>query len=68
MGIVGLCIVSNNGLESTVVLEEFGLRGHWICKNCSGSSSEGLPTGQESDKGYIEEECNVCSLLGLESG
>ena len=68
MGIVGLCIVFNNDLGSIIVLEEFGLEGHWICKDCLGSSSEDLPTEQELGEDYIKEECGVCSCLVLKSG
>ena len=67
MGIVSLCIVSNNGLGSIIVLEKFGLGGCWICKDCSGSSNGDPLTGQELGEGYIEE-CDVRGLLGLGLG
>ena len=65
---MGLCIVSNNDLGSNIVLEESGLEGRWICKDCSGSNSEDLLTEQELGEDYIEEECGVRGLLRLESG
>ena len=67
MGIGDLCTISNNGLGSIIVLEGFGLGGHWICIDCLGSSNGDLLTGQELGVGYIEE-CGLRGLLGLESG
>ena len=63
MGIVGLCTVSNNDLGNIVVLEEFGLGGHWICKGCLGSSSGGLLIGLGLGADYIWGECGVRGLL-----
>ena len=68
MGIVGLCIVFNNDLERIMVLEKFGLGECWIYKDCSGSSSGDLPTGQGLGEDYIEEEYDVRGHLVLESG
>ena len=68
VGIVDLCIVFNNDLGSIIVLKEFRLGGCWICKDCSGSTSGDLPTGQELGKDYIEEECGVYSCLMLKLG
>jgi hypothetical protein len=68
MGIVGSCTVSNSGLGSIIVLEEFGLEECWICRGYSESNSEGLLTEQGLGEGYIGEECDVRGLPGLESG
>ena len=61
------CTVSNSDLGSIIVLEEFGLGGHWICRDCSGSNSGNLLTEWESGEDYIWEECGVHGLLELES-
>ena len=68
MGIVGLCTVSNNNLGNIVVLEEFGLGGHWICTGCLGSNSGDLLTELGLGGGCIWGECGARGLLGLESG
>jgi hypothetical protein len=65
---VGLCIVSNNDLGNSVVLDGFGLGGRWIYKGCLGSSNGDLLIGQESDGGYTGGECDARGLLELESG
>ena len=63
-----LCIFFSNDLGNIVVLEKFGLGGHWIHKGCLGSSSGDLLTGLGSGVGYIWGECGVRSPLELESG